>query len=253
MKTKEQLQENQYHFPYHHLTHEENGAIYIFRHLFWGLEHYTYIKFVIDKLKIHNPASLVDIGCGEGRILSELEPHLQNKTLHGYDISESAINFARAFVPRLSFNTHNITETPLETKYDCAVSCEVIEHIKPEEVDDYCKNIAGSLNSNGTLFLTTPTTNIPTSAKHYQHFTIELLEDYLSPYFDIEEVAYLNKVNWHSKLLSRLLANRIFISNCHRLNRWVLEQYNKKLLIGTNKTGSRIFIKAKKISRSMTE
>ncbi|MEN9920416.1 MAG: hypothetical protein RL538_309 [Candidatus Parcubacteria bacterium] len=246
METKEQLQENLYHFPYHHLTHEKNGGIYIFRHLFWGLEHYTYIKFVIDNIIKHQPKNLVDIGCGEGRIISEIKPHLVESTLYGYDISDAAIRFARAFIPNVEFNTHNIVVNPLEKVFDNAVSCEVIEHIKPEEVDNYCKNIANSLTQNGTFFLTTPTTNIPTSLKHYQHFTRELLEKHLSPYFEIDEVRYLNVVNWRSKLLNRLIANKFYLSNSPILNRWVLNQYKTKLLIGTEKTGSRIFIRARK-------
>ncbi len=246
MQTKEQLQENLYHFPYHHLSHERDGGIFIFRHLFWGLEHYTYITFVIKKLIAHNPQSLVDIGCGEGRIISEIKKHVTAAPIHGYDISNRAIEFARAFVPNTIFNTHNILEKPLDTQFDAVVSCEVIEHIKPDEVDSYCKNISKSLKVGGVFFLTTPTTNIPTSKKHYQHFSLESLESYLNPYFIIEEVEYLNVVNWYSRLLNRILANKIFISNSKTLNQWVLNQYKKKLLVGKSGTGSRIYIRARK-------
>lgn len=246
METKEQLQENLYHFPYHHLTHERSGGIFIFRYLFWGLEHYTYISFVIEEIVKHNPQTLVDIGCGEGRIISEIKGKISPSLIHGYDISEAAIRFARAFVPNTTFNTHNIVEKPLEMHFDTAVSCEVIEHIKPDEVDAYCRNIALSIKEGGTFFLTTPTTNIPTSKKHYQHFTRALLEKYLDPYFVIEEVRYLNVVNWYSRLLNRLIANKLFLSNSASLNRLVLNQYKTKLLSGNEKTGSRIYIRARK-------
>lgn len=244
MESKEQLQENLYRFPYHHLTHNRDGGIFIFRHLFWGLEHYTYISYVIGEITKHKPNTIVDIGCGEGRIILELKKTLPDSLLSGYDISAAAVRFALAFVPDKEFGIHNIVEKPLDLQFDAAVSCEVIEHIKPEEVDAYCKNIAQSIKSGGTLFLTTPTTNIPTSAKHYQHFTREILEKHLNRYFLIEEVRYLNVVNGYSRLLNRLIANKLFLSNFPALNRWVLKKYNSKLLIGTEKTGSRIFIRA---------
>lgn len=246
MGAKEQIQENQYSFPYHHLTHEQDGEIYIFRHLFWGLEHLTYIKYVIEEVIKHQPATLVDIGCGEGRIISEIKKKYTPSLIHGYDISPSAVRFAKAFVPDVEFETHNIVKTPLPTKFDTAVSCEVIEHIKPEEVELYCKNIAESLTKGGALFLTTPTTNIPVISKHYQHFTKEKIEEYLSPYFNIEKVTYLNVINWYSSILNKVIANRLFLSNCKRLNKWVLSEYRKKLLNGNKKNGSRIFVKAVK-------
>ena len=246
MENKEQMQESQYSFPYHHLAHIKDDGIYIFRHLFWGLEHVTYINFVIEKIKSHNPKSIVDIGCGEGRIISELAKNFSSNKLTGYDISKKAIGFAQAFVPSANFETHDIVDKPLSTKHDCVVSCEVIEHIKPEEVTTYCKNIANSLNKDGYFYLTTPTTNIPTNKKHYQHFTKESLEVHLSPFFEIEEVDYLNCENAYSKFLNRLIANRFYISNSKMLNKLVLNEYNKRVLKGNEKTGSRIYIKAKK-------
>jgi 2-polyprenyl-3-methyl-5-hydroxy-6-metoxy-1,4-benzoquinol methylase len=248
MTTKEEKQENQYHFPYHHLTHETNGALYIFRHLFWGLEHLTYITFVIEQIKQHQPNTLADVGCGEGRIIAELQPHFAREQLAGYDISERAIGFAKAFTPHITFATHNIVAAPLATTYDAIVSCEVIEHIKPNEVDQYAKHIADSLKPGGTLFLTTPTTNIPTSAKHYQHFTQETLMAHLAPYFSIEEVVYLNQMNRTTSLLSRLLANRFYLSNWPWLNSLVLATYRRRYLIGNEKTGSRIYLKLTKTS-----
>ena len=82
MDSKELLQESQYHFPYHHLSHEREGGLFIFRHLFWGLEHYTYIQFVISQIKKHSFNSLADIGCGEGRILTELSSAMPTTILN---------------------------------------------------------------------------------------------------------------------------------------------------------------------------
>lgn len=245
--TKEEHQESQYHFPYHHLTHETKEGFFTFRHLSWGLEHYTYINFVIDKVCQLKYDSLTDVGCGEGRIISELEKH-KNASYTGVDVSSRALNFARGFTRQATFITHDITKNPLTEIPDIIVSCEVIEHIKPDEVSEYIKHISESLNHGGTFILTTPTTNIPTSSKHYQHFTYETLKAQLEPYFSIGETVYLNKTGFLTTFLERCLANRFFISNTFALNKWILNYYRKNLLLGEQDTGSRIYLRCTKIN-----
>ena len=245
--SKEHLQEVQYNFPYHHLTYEENGALYVFKHLFWGLEHYTYIQYVISQVLQIKYESLLDVGCGEGRIISELENKNRRSKHHGVDISEKAIRFANAFNERSSFSVHDITQSPFSEKVDTIISCEVVEHIPPEKVSLYISNIAKSLSSGGNFIVTTPTTNVPVNKKHYQHFTREMFEELLSKEFTIKKVSYLNRVNLFSKILSRLLANRFYISNSKVLNKFVLKTYRNNLLIGKSDTGSRIFVHATKI------
>lgn len=246
MNTREHLQEEQYHFPYHHLTHEKNGGILIFRHLFWGLAHYTYLQFVLSKIVSENFSSLIDVGCGEGRIIAELEHRIPECKYTGIDISERALHFARGFSKNSTFIVHNIAERPTEDTYHCAVSCEVIEHIEPEKISSYVRNIATSLDAEGTLFLTTPTTNIPVIPKHYQHFTLETLRSHLEPYFTIQETYYLNKEGVLYSILTRILANRIYISNCSWINATISRLYKKFLLIGDSKSGTRIFVIASK-------
>ena len=246
METKETIQEDQYHFPYHHVTHESGNGFYLFRHLFWGLDHYTYIHYVIKEIMKHPFKSLADVGCGEGRILSELSILMPETSLQGYDISESALYFARGFSKRPSFLIHDITSQAIDVPVEAIVSCEVVEHIKPEEVNSYCKHIADSLVDGGILFITTPTTNLPVNSKHYQHFTRESLQKYLDPYFVVEDVAFLTVYNNWSRLLSKIISNRLYLSNIPTLNSWVLKTYRQKFLIGNKATGSRIYIRARK-------
>jgi SAM-dependent methyltransferase len=246
--SKESLQENQYHFPYHHLADERDGSFYIFRHLFWGLEHYTYIKFVIQNICVNTPptSKIADVGCGEGRVLTELTKVMPESKLYGYDVSETALIFARGFTKKPVFSVHDITASALPEKFDLIVSCEVIEHIKPDEVDKYCKNIAESLTEGGNFILTTPTTNAPLNPKHYQHFNEEILKRHLQPYFDIVEVAYLNRISKYGRLLNFLIANRFYLSNHKRINKWILKQYTKHVLNAEKYNGARIFVNAKK-------
>ena len=246
MLSKELIQENQYQFPYHHLTYEEGGVFYLFRHLFWGLEHYTYIQYVIQEVSTLHFSRLLDVGCGEGRIISELENITSQSELHGIDISKKAIRFAEAFNNRSTFSVHDITSEPTQDIFDVVISCEVIEHIEPTMVPAYVSNIAKSLTQGGHFIVTTPTTNVPVNKKHYQHFTKDMFKDLLAQDFTIEKIVYLNEINILSKLLSRLIANRFYISNSKFLNKIVFKIYkNNFLFVGENK-GSRIFVHAVK-------
>ena len=148
-QNKERIQEVQYEFPYHHLSYEVNGGIFIFKHLFWGLVHLTYIKYVIERISHLEFETLSDIGCGEGRIICELEKKNLSKKFLGVDISTRAISFAKAFSNDSEFLVHDITQKPLEDSVDLIVSCEVIEHIEPTKVKSYIDNIHASLKENG--------------------------------------------------------------------------------------------------------
>jgi len=246
MPTKEDRQEVQYVFPYHHLAHEQAGGVFIFKHLFWGIEHLSYIGEVQKKVIELQPNTLTDVGCGEGRIISDLEKTDLDTTYTGTDISARAITFAQAFCTKSTFFVHDILEKPLADKTDTIISCEVIEHIKPDQVQLYIDNICSSLKPGGKLIITTPTTNVPTIAKHYQHFTADMFDALLTQSFESIEYSYLNVSNRLTWILNRLIANRLYLSNSKRLNRFVYNIYKKKFLHGTSTTGSRIMVVATK-------
>lgn len=246
MSSKEKIQEEQYHFPYHHLTYSDNGSIFIFRHLFWGLEHFTYISFVLNLIQTYDFKTLADVGCGEGRIICDLEKKGVTATMSGFDVSKRAIDFAKAFSAKSSFDVHDILEAPLREKYEIIVSCEVIEHIEPSLVQKYVDNIHQSLEDSGRIVITTPTTNLPVNKKHYQHFTSEMFDSLLDKKFTSVEYQYLHRTTILAKILDRLLSNRLFISNSAWLNKIVLTVYNKHLLVSDKKRGGRIVVTATK-------
>jgi 2-polyprenyl-3-methyl-5-hydroxy-6-metoxy-1,4-benzoquinol methylase len=246
MNSPEQIQENQYRFPYHYLTGVKDDVFGLHEYLPWGLVHFSYIDYVAQKVSALEQTSVLDAGCGDGRMIFELRKHSTRPTYTGIDISERAIGFARAFNPNATFKVHDILQTPVQGSYDLCVSIEVIEHIPPEQVDRYVEHIAGSLQAQGTLVLTTPTTNVRTHPKHYQHFTLNKLKEHLNRYFEVEEVHYLNIENKLANRLTRLLANKYFIINNPYVRKHVFEYYKKHCLHADKTTGSRIFIHAKK-------
>jgi hypothetical protein len=65
------IQASQYEFPYHYLPHfSANGTPRLHRYLAWGLDYLTYTSFVVEQIRQISPRSLLDIGCGDGRLIN---------------------------------------------------------------------------------------------------------------------------------------------------------------------------------------
>ncbi len=247
MNGKDIIQEEQYDFPYHFIPEiEDSGAIVTNRFLQWSMMYLSYITFVRDEVLASEAKDILDVGCGDGRMVYELEKKDPRRNYTGIDISARALHFARGFTQKSEFKVFDIINSPLPVQYDACTYIETIEHIDPDQIKTMIKNIASSLRAGGIMYLTTPTTNIPTADKHYQHFTKEKIEEYIGEYFTITEVRYFNVENWLAKLLARLLVNKIFTINATWYRKIIFTLYRKHCFEGSKETGSRIFVKATK-------
>lgn len=242
MTKKEALQEEQYDFPYHYLTSSRKGNFSLSEYLQWGLMHLSYMEYLNEKIKTFKFNSLLDAGCGDGRLIFELEKSITNCSFLGIDISERALHFARGFTKQGTYLQHDIIAEPVSVQSDLCTSIEVIEHIPPSLIPEYIKNIAGSLNDKGTLIITTPTDNYPVHRKHYQHFNQIKITELLSDHFNISEVLFLNKENYWSRLMARLLANKYFVINHNATRNLLYRLYKKYYLYASRETGSRIVV-----------
>jgi SAM-dependent methyltransferase len=241
---KMKIQEEQYTFPYHYIPDVQDGAIITNFALQWSMMYMSYIGFVRDEVIKSGTKSILDVGCGDGRMLYELENKDPDRTYVGIDISERALQFARGFTQHSKFEVFDIINAPYPTQFDACTYIETIEHIEPEKIKPMIANMAASLKSGGVMYLTTPTTNLPTSKKHFQHFTKESIEDYIGEHFTLEEVRYFNVENSLAKFLNRLLVNRLFTLNAGPFRRKIFGTYMKHCFVGAKKTGSRIYVKA---------
>jgi len=247
---KRRIQEEEYIFPYHYIPRFESGVFTQTMNINWGFEYLSSMEFLLRLLNDIPFKSLIDVGCGDGRLCSEAERRFPGRRICGIDVSERAISLARTLNPEVEFLAGDITNSAFKNMesikggFDLAVSVEVLEHIRPAEASRFVEKTGLLLKPGGRLILTAPTLNTPLQAKHYRHFDCDTLEKLLLPNFNIEQFYYLNRISRRTALLRKVLSNRLFIINSKRLRGWIYKYYVKKYLIADAATGRRIIISA---------
>lgn len=233
MDQTQMIQEEEYAFPYHHIPQIEPFSQT--RSLWWGYEYAAYIGYILSELNSRPFNSLIDIGCGDGRLLAELAK-VSSAKLHGADFSEKALSFARAFSP----STVTFTKDLPGQLFDVFTAIEVLEHIHPNEAGAFLASAARSLSRNGIGIVSVPTTNIPLNPKHYRHFTADTLRETLEGHFIVESIVHLNGQTVVAKIVQRLLANRFFILNWQPVKNILYRWYTRTSLMGTQSNAIRV-------------
>ncbi|MCU1268437.1 MAG: methyltransferase [Acidobacteria bacterium] len=72
--------------------------------------------------------SVLDVGCGSGQNLHALAA-LGGYELAGIDVSDKALELARALVPAAAFHLMDVQARKLDRQFDLVISLQVIEHI----------------------------------------------------------------------------------------------------------------------------
>lgn len=247
MEETQNKQEFQYNFPYHYIPKYVGSNFNQVVYLSWGFEYLAYIEFILTKLEKSNFRSIIDIGCGDGRLIFEIKQKFLNKKLQiwGADYSLQALEFARILNKDVCFEVLDITTQHdffENNKFDVVTLIETLEHIPPDKIPILVKNLEKLVEKNGFVILTVPSINLPLNKKHYQHFDLKKIEKYFCYDFEINNVIYLNKTNLFRDLIQKFLVNKIFIIN----NQWLLNKiykfYIKYFLIANERNASRILI-----------
>ncbi len=236
-------QEELYDFPYHYLPHFRKGRFCQVRSLRWGYEYLSYIDFVLGQLAPCKFESLLDVGCGDGRFLHEAKQRFEKTRLVGVDISDRAIQYAKAFNPDLEFHAANITQgLPVQEQFDIVTCIDTLEHIPQADMPAFTQSLHRCLNDTGALVVTVPSSNLPVSRKHFQHFDLESLGESLGPHFRIKESFYLNQKSRWVRLLHFLLTNSVFMLNQKYVVNWLFGVYRRRFLPATADNGTRICV-----------
>jgi hypothetical protein len=87
-----------------------------------------------------NTKSMIDIGCGDGRLSREIKRSFPECTVTGIDYSKRAINLAMAMnqdMPEINFIAQDIINERINQKHDVAILMEVYEHIPLDQTNEF--------------------------------------------------------------------------------------------------------------------
>jgi len=120
-----------------------------------------HFKSFFELIKKHRPSflnnkSILDYGCGHGRITRYITKMLSPEKLVAADVWESAVNFcAEQFNATPFLISGNNTISKLGLKYDIILSYSVFSHLPPQSFGFNLTELKNSLNEDGILLFTT--------------------------------------------------------------------------------------------------
>lgn len=245
MGEQQKIQDDAYSFPYHYIPAFDD----YFRHFIeesWGMAYCASIEFIIDELKKVQFETLIDVGCGDGRLLREIDKVFNEKQLVGVDTSKKAISLANSLNPNMNFK--NIDISKIDSKYDIVTLIEVLEHVPVDGVESFVFDLSNLLNDNGIALLTVPSLNRNYDSRHFQHFSVALLRSLFENRFNIEEVIYIERIpsNLLDKFIYLYLNNRYLIIKNKTFLSCIYEYYKKRFVCDKYCQSYRIFIRLKK-------
>ena len=134
----------------------------------------AFYRAVSDRLQEINLAldgkDVLDVGCGTGHLLTELQRWSKPRSMSGCDFSEEAMAFSREHFPGCRFFTHDICE-PLPGSFDVVLCTEVLEHMERPFVA--IRNLLNATRTHGALVLTVPNGRTDTANEHLNFWSPE--------------------------------------------------------------------------------
>jgi len=216
-------QAGEYAFPYHHLPHVASGRPRLGRNMRGGMEYLAYLGQVVDIVVARQAASVLDVGCGDGRLLAELSGRVDR--LVGVDLDARAIAQASALSPGVDFRTQSVEE--VEGTFDVVTCVETLEHVPDEAVETFLESTSVRVSPGGRLVITVPSTARPVLDKHYRHYDTASLRAAVEELRGEWTVERLEEIVPHRPWLDRslrLLSNRSWTIDVAVLNRMMLRR-----------------------------
>ena len=138
------------------------------------------VREIDDKLKRLGEGfngTIVDFGCGTGRLVKGLQSLSTVTDIHGLDISNSHLEEAKKNCPDAYFYQITNSELPdgLPEEYDGVISLIVLQHNKPWVMKHWIKKLLGGLRPGGVAVLQIPH-ELPASriAQNDKHGSIQM-------------------------------------------------------------------------------
>lgn len=248
-KTEEfKIQDNQYEFPYHYIPYfDSNNFGNRIRITENGFEYLCYAKHVVEIIRsLDKDSNILEVGCGDGKIINLL----QRKNIVGVDLSEKAINFAKAFNPELKFvygDANDIYDT-----FSIVIAIEVLEHIPNEIIPHFWKTLYDKCKINGNIIISVPSVNKKMVKKHFRHYDLQRINDEIKSAgiknkINISSVEYIYKETKLIKLWKRLTSNKYWIFEIHFIRKKIWKYIWNNLRIAESNTGYHLIVVIKKL------
>ena len=208
---KGEIQARQYAFPYHWLPRKQRDAVALGRSLSWGLDYLSYMSFVSEKIVAAAPQRLLDVGCGDGRLLDFLRAHDPGigERYMGVDLDARAVAFAKLLNPDGTFEAIPVQD--VGESFDCVALVETLEHIPDAILPSFLDAVRRRIAPGGCAWISVPTTAVPVSPKHYRHYDTALLERQVGAAgFSVESTDHVYRVGPASRFLQLLLTNPLY-------------------------------------------
>ncbi|KGM53861.1 hypothetical protein N800_03670 [Lysobacter daejeonensis GH1-9] len=248
MDETQQLQDQEYCFPYHYVTRFRGNFSQSFTDS-WGANYATTIEYVLSQLDGLDFNSIVDIGCGDGRLTREMAIRYPDRLVLGIDYSPRAIRLAEAMnqdVESANFMCCDIAQDKIEKRFDVAVLMEVFEHVPCERAASFLDGVRMLLRPGADLLLTVPHVNKPVEPKHFRHFNVATLREQLEDHFDILSVVPFERISIMRTILAKTLHNGLFSLTSRRALNWIYSYQKDHLFRCSDESEcQRIFVHAR--------
>lgn len=124
-------------------------------------------RWVLELLGRRQFSSVLDVGCGNGLMLTLIDERFPGKRLAGVDLSEVAVANNRERLPHMEFACADLAKDALPNHFDVVTCCEVVEHL--DDPAGAVKKLASSVVPGGTVLVTCPTGPLYPTERHFGH------------------------------------------------------------------------------------
>ena len=242
MSDKFQLQASQYKFPYHYVPQSSLQSyedLVVSARVDWGLEYLMTLDKVTHYLNMVGADEVLDVGCGDGRLVDRLRSTGADIKYLGIDLVEEAICLARSL--NCSENFERMDLKDLDDTFSFIVCTEVLEHIADYEIPVFLENIFAHLKPKGRFIITVPSDARLVHKKHFRHYSKEMLQKQLKDAgFAVLECEEFYNESFLAKFITRLLSNSIFTINHRGFKKFLLKRLTQQVL-NSNSRGTHIF------------
>jgi len=145
-----------------------------------GFEYFEYANFIIHLISKISPRTILDIGCGDGRITDMIAQSIKGAEVLGIDISHNAIKWAKKYSKYAKFECVSLEEMSRKgITFELVTMIEVLEHLESEQARQWIENILPKLTMKcGRIIITVPTINFPMIHEgHKRHFSRESMNE----------------------------------------------------------------------------